>query len=65
LWKPNDVFSVELAFLNSSVHGDGGPQVNPDFAGGASPIDPSVTLPPGGHYQEFSQIDQPYSRYTT
>jgi iron complex outermembrane recepter protein len=64
LWKPNDVFSVELAFLDSSVHGDGGPQVNPDFAGGPSPIDPRVILPPGGHYQEFSQIDQPYSRYT-
>jgi iron complex outermembrane recepter protein len=64
LWKPNDVFSAKLAFLNSNVQGDGGPEVNPDFAGGVSPLDPLTTLPPGGHYQEFSQIDQPYSRYT-
>ncbi len=64
LWKPSDTVKVELAFLHSGVEGDGGPQVNPDFAGGASPIDPRVTMPAGGHYQEFSQVDQPYSRYT-
>jgi outer membrane receptor protein involved in Fe transport len=64
LWKPNEAFSVQLAFMHSNVQGDGGPQVNPDFAGGPSPIDPRVTLPAGGHYQEFSQTDQPYSRYT-
>ena len=50
--------------MHSDLQGDGGPQVNPDFAGGVSPIDPQVTLPAGGHYQEFTQIDQPYSRYT-
>lgn len=64
LWKPIDAFSVQLAFMHSDVQGDGGPQVNPDFAGGPSPIDPRVILPAGGHYQEFSQVDQPYSRYT-
>ena len=64
LWKPTEAFSATLAFLNSNVQGDGGPQVNLDFPGGVSPIDPAVTLPAGGHYQEFSQIDQPYSRYT-
>jgi iron complex outermembrane receptor protein len=64
LWKPNEDFSAQLAFLHSNVQGDGGPQVNPDFAGGVSPIDPLTTLPSGGHYQDFSQIDQPYSRYT-
>ena len=64
LWKPNDDFNAELAFLHSNVQGDGGPQVNPDFAGGVSPLDPLTTLPAGGHYQEFSQIDQPFSRYT-
>jgi iron complex outermembrane receptor protein len=64
LWKPNDAFSAQLAFLHSNVRGDGGPQVNPDFAGGVSPLDPLTTLPPGGHYQDFSQIDQPYTRYT-
>jgi iron complex outermembrane recepter protein len=64
LWKPNGAFSAELAILHSNVKGDGGPVVNPDFAGGVSPLDPSTTLPAGGHYQEFSQIDQPFSRYT-
>jgi iron complex outermembrane receptor protein len=64
LWKPIEGFSAELGFLNSSVKGNGGPVVNPDFAGGVSPIDPSVTLPAGGRYQEFSQIDEPFSRYT-
>ncbi|MHB1869483.1 MAG: TonB-dependent receptor [Steroidobacteraceae bacterium] len=64
LWKPIESFKAVLALLHTSLRGDGGPQVNPDFKGGVSPIDPTVTLPPGGPYQEFSQIDQPYSRYT-
>ena len=64
LWRPNESFKAVLAILHTGLRGDGGPQVNPDFQGGVSPIDPSVTLPPGGPYQEFSQIDQPYSRYT-
>lgn len=64
LWKPTDAFSAQLAVLNSNLLGDGGPQVNPDFRGGVSPIDPATILPPGGHYQEFTQIDQPFSRYT-
>src|SRR5581483_1518985 len=64
LWKPTDAFSAEAAILDSSSHGDGGPQVNLDFRGGPSPLDPASTLPAGGPYREFSQIDQPWSRYT-
>jgi len=64
LWKPNDSFSADLAILHSNVNGDGGPVVNLDFPGGVSPLDPLTTLPAGGHYQEFSQIDAPFSRYT-
>jgi len=64
LWKPSDAFSAELAVLHSNADGDGGPQVNPDFPGGVSPLDAATTLPAGGHYREFSQIDQPWSRYT-
>jgi iron complex outermembrane receptor protein len=64
LWKPNETFSATLAFLHSNVQGDGGPSVNLSFPGGPSPIDPRITLPSGGKYQEFSQIDQPFSRYT-
>ncbi|HEV2287169.1 MAG TPA: TonB-dependent receptor [Steroidobacteraceae bacterium] len=64
LWKPADGFTAELAILHAGVQGDGGPQVNPDFPGGVSPLDPATTLPAGGPYREFSQIDQPWSRYT-
>ena len=65
LWKPVDGFSVEAAVMHSEVRGDGGPFVNPTFAGGISPFDPASTLPAGGRYQEFSQVDQPFSRYST
>jgi iron complex outermembrane receptor protein len=64
LWKPVEGFSAELAILHSNVQGNGGPQVNPNYAGGVSPFDPQAILPAGGHYQEFSQIEQPFSRYT-
>jgi iron complex outermembrane receptor protein len=65
LWKPTEDFKVEAAVLHSELRGDGGPFVNPTFAGGTSPFDPAATLPAGGRYNEFSQVDQPYSRYTT
>jgi iron complex outermembrane receptor protein len=64
LWQPTSQFHADLAFIDATVQGDGGPQVNPKFAGGPSPIDPNETLPAGGAYREFSQIDQPYSRHT-
>jgi outer membrane receptor protein involved in Fe transport len=64
LWKPAAAFSAELALLHSYVSGDGGPTVNFDYPGGVSPLDPHTTLPSGGHNQEFSQIDQPFSRNT-
>lgn len=64
LWQPTDNFRAEAAILHSNAVGDGGPQVNPDFPGGTSPLDPATQLPGGGHYREFSQIDQPWSRYT-
>jgi iron complex outermembrane receptor protein len=64
LFKPVESFSAELALLHSDANGDGGPQVNPDFPGGTSPLDPASQLPAGGPYREFSQIDAPWSRYT-
>ncbi len=64
LWEPIDPLRLELAYLHANVNGDGGPTVNPDFPGGASPIDPNETLPAGGKYQEYSRIDQPFSRTT-
>lgn len=64
LFKPNDAFSAELAILNAHVTGDGGPQVNPDFAGGVSPLDPATTYPAGGRYDEFALVDEPFNRTT-
>jgi iron complex outermembrane receptor protein len=64
LFKPNDVFSAELATLNAHVTGNGGPQVNPDFAGGVSPLDPATQYPAGGRYQEFAMIEEPFTRTT-
>lgn len=64
LLKPTSALSFELALLHSDVRGDGGPQVNPTYAGGVSPFDPNATFPAGGPYQEFALVDEPFSRYT-
>ena len=64
LWKPNDSFYAEAALLHAHVTGAGGPQVNPDFAGGPLPLDPATIFPPGGHYQEFALVDEPFDRTT-
>ncbi|HUA89963.1 MAG TPA: TonB-dependent receptor plug domain-containing protein [Steroidobacteraceae bacterium] len=64
LWKPTDAFSAELAVLYARARGDGGPQVNPDFAGGPSPFDPKTVFPAGGQYQEFALVDEPWNRTT-
>jgi iron complex outermembrane recepter protein len=64
LWKPNEVFHVEVALLHARLTGDAGPQVNPDYAGGVSPIDPNTIYPAGGHYQELALVDEPYDRTT-
>ena len=64
LWKPNDVFSADLAFLYSNVNGVGGPLTNTDVKAGPYPIDPRISFPAGGPYQYFSGIDEPYSRNT-
>jgi len=65
LWKPADQFTAELAFLYSNVNGDGGPTDNLAFPGGPYPIDPRITFPRGGDYQDFSAVSQPFSRKTT
>jgi iron complex outermembrane receptor protein len=64
LWKPVEAFSAEVALLHAEVSGDGGPQVNTDFAGGPSPFDPHTVFPAGGPYQEFALVDEPFDRTT-
>ncbi|MDK4805792.1 MAG: TonB-dependent receptor [Novosphingobium aromaticivorans] len=63
-WQPVDKLKFELAFLHSFVKGDGGPLVNPDFAGGASPLDATEILPAGSKYSNFTRIDEPFTRNT-
>jgi iron complex outermembrane receptor protein len=64
LWKPSEGFSAELAFLHAHVTGNGGPQVNLDYAGGVSPFDPATTYPAGGHFQELALVNEPFDRTT-
>ncbi|MBV8341171.1 MAG: TonB-dependent receptor [Gammaproteobacteria bacterium] len=64
LFKPNDTFTAEAAILNADVRGDAGPQVNPTFAGGPSPFDPSHVFPAGGPYTEFALVQEPFERTT-
>jgi hypothetical protein len=44
------------------VKGDGGPLVNPDFAGGASPLDAKSCC--GQQASNFTRIDEPFTRNT-
>ena len=46
------------------VHGDGGPQVNPDFAGGPSPLNQSDNVSGRWSLPEFALIDGPFNRTT-
>jgi len=64
LWKPIEKFSAEVAYLYAKVRGTGAPEVNPDFAGGPDPLDPRITLPPGGPYQTFNTSTDVFSRTT-
>ena len=65
LWKPNDKFNAELAFIYANVNGDGGPYADPSYPGGAYAIDPRITFPAGSNNQTFSAIDQQFWRRTT
>jgi iron complex outermembrane receptor protein len=64
LWKPTDKFNAQLAFMYAKVNGDGGPVDSPTSPGGPYPIDPRIQFPPGGDYQYFIAVDQPFSQET-
>jgi iron complex outermembrane recepter protein len=65
LWKPVDKFSAELAFVYSNLNGNGGPETNTTYKGGPYFIDPRITFPAGGPYQDIQSFDQPYWRRTS
>lgn len=64
LWKPVEKFSAEAAYLYAKVKGAGAPEANSSFAGGADPLDPRITFPPGGPYQAFNTSTDAFSRTT-
>ena len=47
LWKPMDKFSTELAFIFSNLNGNGGPETNTMYPGGAIFHRPSRHIPRG------------------
>ena len=47
LWKPMDKFSAELAFIFSNLNGNGGPETNTMYPGGAIFHRPSRHIPRG------------------
>lgn len=65
LWKPSDKFNAELSYVYSDLKGDGGPETNTLYQGGAYFIDPRVTFPAGGPYKDIVSFDQPYWRRTS
>ncbi len=65
LWKPNDQFSAEAALTYSNLNGDAGPQTNTTYQGGPYFIDPRITFPPGGPYQDIQSFNQPFWRRTS
>jgi iron complex outermembrane recepter protein len=64
LWQPVSELKIELAYMHSYAHGDGGNAVNPDYAGGTSPFDSNETLPAGGKYSTYTRMDEPWGRNT-
>ncbi len=65
LWKPIDKFSAELAFVYSNLNGVGGPQTNTTYKGGPYFLDPRITFPAGGPYNNIASFNQPYWRRTS
>jgi iron complex outermembrane recepter protein len=64
LYKPSNEFKLTASITHSELNGNGGPNDNHEWAGGASPIDPRVTLPATGRYQISSSSLEPYTRKT-
>ena len=64
LWQPVSELKIELAYMHSYAHGDGGNAVDPDYRGGTSPFDANETLPAGGKYSTYGRVDEPWGRNT-
>lgn len=64
LWKPSEIFRVDLTYIFANLNGTAGPSTNSVFPGGPYPPDPRITLPAGGPYNAFSFVDEPYWRRT-
>ena len=64
LWQPNDRFKATLGYNFAHLTGDGGPVDDFTYGGGASPIDPRVTLGATGEYARSLPTLEPFHRDT-
>ena len=55
LWKPNEVFNAQLAFIYANINGDGGPWANSNFGGSW----PTIPFPGHRHVSGRSLPDRP------
>ena len=62
LFQPADRLRLVLSYDYSHVAGGDNPAVNTTFPGGPDVIDPRVTVPVPGRYQNLDYILQPYTR---
>jgi len=62
LIQPMDPLKLELAVNVAHVRGGGSPIDTPDFAGGPWPLDPRITLPSGGRYENISPVLGEFTR---
>ncbi|MBJ7438009.1 MAG: TonB-dependent receptor [Sphingopyxis sp.] len=62
LWEPSSDFKIVAAYNFSRDTGEGGPVDNPNYAGGTSSVDPRITFPATGEYQQVNNVREPYSR---
>lgn len=61
-WQPSRDLSLTAAYNLSYVEGNGGPNDNPTFKGGASPLDPRITLAARDNYERSGVSLEPFNR---
>jgi iron complex outermembrane recepter protein len=63
-WEPTDTFKLNATYSYAHLNGNGSPKDNHTYTGGASPVDPSYTLPATGEYEIALASLEPFNRTT-